>query len=906
MRTLPNQPWHPLPPPEVARILETRLDQGLDPTEVAQRRATFGANQLTPARGLAGWQRFLLQFHHPLVYLLLAAAGIKLLMGGLTDAAVILGVVLANAWIGYLQEAKAERAIEALSRSLVMETTVLRAGQTQRIASTELVPGDIVLLSSGDKVPADLRLFASRDLQVAEAALTGESLPIEKQPDQRLTEETPLADRVTMAYASTLVTQGQGRGMVVGTGDNTEIGRISKMISGATDLQTPLTRRMAEFGRKLLFLILGLSGLVVVVGLLRGESAEAIAASAIALAVGAIPEGVPAAITVTLALGVARMAKRQAIIRQLPAVETLGSTTVICTDKTGTLTQNQMTVTRVVIGEDLFDVDGTGYDPEGRITRQGEIVPLKDAPGLIECLNAGALCNDSHLKQQEGRWQAQGDPTEVSLLVAARKAGLVSEEIALRWPRLDAIPFESQHQFMASLHHDPTTGRRWIYLKGAVEVVVDRCSAAGDSRGQPCPLERTSITRHVAALASGGLRVLAFARAEVPTDTARIEIRTLPVNFTFLGLQGMIDPPRPEAITSVAACHQAGIQVKMITGDHAGTAVAIGRQLGLVTESGDPSAPGALTGRQLAELSNQQLIDAAERVSVFARVTPEQKLRLVEALQSRNHVVAMTGDGVNDGPALKQANIGVAMGITGTEVAKEASDMVLTDDNFASIAAAVEEGRNVYDNLTKVVAWALPSNLGQGLIILVAALIGTTLPVLPIQVLWLNMTTGGVLGLFLALEPRERDLMSRPPRAVDAPLLDRRLLAQVTLVGGLILLAAFGLFRWELARGAGLDAARTVALNTVAVVQSFYLLNCRSLRRSIASLGMFTNPKLLAGIVGALVLQLAITYVPVLNTVFKTAPIGADEWLRIFAAGLCAMAAVEVFKAATAPSKARS
>lgn len=898
MLTLPHQPWHSVPPPDVAKILETRVDEGMDPSEVVRRRDSFGLNQLTPARGLAGWQRFLLQFHHPLVYLLLAAVGIKLLMGGFGDAAVILGVVLANAWIGYLQEAKAERAIEALSRSLIMEATVLRAGETQRIDSTDLVPGDIVLLSSGDKVPADLRLFAVRDLRVAEAALTGESVPVDKQLDVPLAEATPLADRANMAYASTLVTQGQGRGIVVGVGDNTEIGRISRMISGAANLQTPLTRRMTEFGHRLLILILGLATVVVVVGVLRGDGAQAIAGSAIALAVGAIPEGVPAAITVTLALGVARMARRQAIIRRLPAVETLGSTTVICSDKTGTLTQNQMTVTRVVVGGDLFEVDGTGYEPEGRITCQGKAIVPEDVPGLLECLTAGALCNDSQLKQQEGRWVAQGDPTEVSLLVAGRKAGLVGDSLALRWPRIDAIPFESQHQFMATLHHDPGTGRRWIYLKGAVEVVLDRCSAALDASGRSVALEREVVSRHVAALASQGLRVLAFARAEVATDTSRVEIRTLPRDFGFLGLQGMIDPPRPEAIASVAACHRAGIRVKMITGDHAGTAVAIGRQLGLVTDAIGSPTPSALTGRELAELSDLELIDAAEKVSVFARVSPEQKLRLVEALQGRDHVVAMTGDGVNDGPALKQANIGVAMGITGTEVAKEASDMVLTDDNFASIAAAVEEGRNVYDNLTKVVAWALPSNLGQGLVILAAALAGTTLPILPIQILWLNLTTGGILGLFLALEPREPDLMHRPPRSTGAPLLDGRLLAQVALVGSLILLAAFGLFRWELARGAGLEAARTVALNTVAVIQSFYLLNCRSLRRSIASMGPFSNPKLLAGILGAFVLQLAITYLPALNTVFQTAPIGADEWLRIFGAGVCALVAVEIFKMA--------
>jgi cation-transporting ATPase F len=904
MQTLLSHHWHHLPAAEVGQMLEARLDRGLDPSEVRRRRERFGPNQLTPRPGRSAWVRFLLQFHHPLVYLLLAAAGIKLFMGGWADAAVILGVVLVNAWIGFFQEAKAERAIDALSKSLVMETNVLRDGETVRIPSTELVPGDLVLLTSGDKVPADLRLVTTRDLQVAEAALTGESTAVEKESERPLAPDTPLADRVTMAYASTLVTYGQGRGIVVGTGDHTEIGRISEMISGAADLETPLTRKMAAFGRKLLVLVLVLAGVVVAVGLGRGESASAIVASAIALAVGAIPEGVPAAITVTLAIGVARMARRRSIVRKLPAVETLGSTTVICSDKTGTLTQNQMTVRRIVVGDTAFDVEGQGYDPAGAIVRQGRRIEPGDTAGLRECLLAGLACNDSFLVNQDGRWQAQGDPTEVALIVAARKAGLEAGAVLASLPRTDAIPFESQHQFMATLHDDPAAGRPRIYLKGAVEVVIERCAVALDAQGQSIPLDREQVARQAGVLASSGLRVLAFARIDVPSDTRRLGVHTLPRQFTFLGLQGMIDPPRPEAVEAVAACHRAGIRVKMITGDHAGTAVAIGRQLRLVTEPAEASHPPALTGRELAELSDRQLIDAAERVSVFARVSPEQKLRLVGALQARDHVVAMTGDGVNDGPALKQANIGVAMGITGTEVAKEAADMVLTDDNFASIAAAVEEGRNVFDNLTKIVAWALPSNLGQGLVILAAALTGATLPVLPIQVLWINMTTGGVLGLFLALEPRESDLMQRPPRAPSAPLLDGRLLGQVFLVASIILLGAFGLFQWELARGAGLDAARTVALNTVAVIQSLYLVNCRSLRRSILSLGWSGNPWLGVGIAGVLLFQLAITYVPFLNSVFHTAPLGADEWLRIFGTGFTALVAVEIYKALTA-SRAR-
>jgi Ca2+-transporting ATPase len=888
--------WHHLPTSEVIQLLETNSESGLERFALGHRQAEFGPNQLTPRKGRSAWLRFLLQFHNPLIYILLAAGVIKLIMGGFVDAGVILAVVLVNAWVGYLQEAKAERAIEALARSLVTETNVMRAGKTARVPSTELVPGDVVLLGSGDKVPADLRLVATRDLQVAEAALTGESTAVEKTAETELSPETPLADRANMAYASTLVTYGQGRGVVTSTGDHTEIGRISQMISAAPDLETPLTRKMAVFGHKLLVAILGLAAVVIALGLWRREPLGDIVSSAIALAVGAIPEGLPAAVTVTLAIGVARMARRRAIIRKLPAVETLGSTTVICSDKTGTLTQNQMTVRQVAVGDSCVEVTGNGYEPQGDLTLDGKPLTPGEAPGVAECLLAGLLCNDSALVQKEGRWDAQGDPTEVALIVAAQKAGLDGEAAQARLPRVDVIPFESQHQYMATLHDDREAGRKLVYLKGAVEVVLDRCHVAFNPRRQPERLDRERVLAQVARLTAAGLRVLGFARAELPAAATRIHARDLPRQFTFLGLQGMIDPPRPEAIEAVAACHRAGIQVKMITGDHAGTAVAVGRQLGLADRTASPDRPAALTGKELAVLNDEQLIEAAANVPVFARVTPEQKLRLVEALQERGHVVAMTGDGVNDGPALKQANIGVAMGITGTEVAKEASDMVLTDDNFASIRAAVEEGRNVFDNLTKIITWALPSNVGQGLVILAAALVGATLPILPIQVLWINMTTGGVLGLFLALEPKERDLMQRPPRAPDAPILSGRMLAQVAFVGLLILVAAFGLFEWELHRGAGLDAARTVALNTVALMQALYLVNCRSLRYSVLSIGLFRNGWLWWGVGGVFVLQAGITYLPFLNSLFQTAPIGMDEWLRILGASLAALVLVEAQK----------
>jgi len=739
-------------------------------------------------------------------------------------------------------------------------------------------------------------------LRVAEAALTGESVSVTKEAERTLATETPLADRLNMAYASTLVTSGQGKGVVVATGDETEIGRISTMISSAGNLETPLTRKMAAFGQTLLILILALAGVVIAIGWWRGESWDHIVSAAIALAVGAIPEGLPAAVTVTLAIGVARMARRRAIIRRLPAVETLGSTTVICSDKTGTLTQNQMTVRRLVVDEWQVEVSGQGYQPEGALTRDGGAVDVERMSGIQECALAGLLCNDSSLAHSDQGWEPHGDPTEVALIVCARKAGLDPEAVRARHPRLDSIPFESHHQFMATLHREASTDRRVVYIKGAAEVVLNRCTAAVDGQGGPRPLDRSRVLAQMGELAGAGMRVLAFARAEVTQGIGPLTLETLPSDFTWLGLQGMIDPARPEAIQAVAACHRAGIRVKMITGDHAGTAAAIGRQLGLIgkergTEGGGATAwPECLSGAELARLPDTELVKAAEAVSVFARVTPEQKLRLVEALQARGQVVAMTGDGVNDGPALKQADIGVAMGITGTEVAKEASDMVLADDNFASIEAAVEEGRNVFENLRKIIAWALPSNLGQGLVILAAAIAGVVLPILPLQILWINMTTGGVLGLLLALEPNEPDLMERPPRPANSPILTGSMLCQISLVGLLILVTAFGLFRWELARGASVDAARTVALNTVALVQAFYLLNCRSLNHSLLAIGLFRNLWLWLGVLAVLVVQAALTYVPFLNGIFQTAPIGWDEWLRILASGLAGLVLVEIAK----------
>ncbi len=894
MQTLLGKHWHHLPTDEVVQLLDSDGQGGLDIFEVKHRQERFGRNVLTPKRGKSPWMRFLHQFNNPLIYILLVATVITAFVKDIVDAAIIFAAVLVNAIIGFIQESRAEQAIEALAQAMTTEATVIRAGKMQRISAAELTLGDLVTLKAGDKVPADLRLIRSRDLQVAEAALTGESVPVQKDGEQLLRPETSLADRHNMAYASTLVTYGTGVGIVTAIGDHTEVGRISQLISSAKELQTPLTRKIAQFSRLVLYAILVLAAITFAIGVLRGQPAVDTFTAAIALAVAMIPEGLPAALTVTLAIGVSRMARRRAIIRKLPAVETLGSVTIISSDKTGTLTQNQMTVQEIYAAGATYRVTGTGYAPTGEIQRDGAAVdPGAENVALRETLVAGLLCNDSALAQADGAWRAEGDPTEVSLIVAARKAGLAGVTL----PRLDAIPFESQHQYMATLHDAGPDRPRVAYIKGAAEVILARCAAALDPAGRVRSLDGAAVQRQVDTLASKGLRVLAFARVELSPAVTTIGHADIQSGLTFLGLQGMIDPPRPEAIAAVAACQAAGIQVKMITGDHALTAAAIARELGLGRDTHGPNGlPEVMTGADLAACCDEDLIARVEQTDVFARVSPEQKLRLVDAFQSRGHVVAMTGDGVNDGPALKQSNVGIAMGITGTDVAKEAADMVLTDDNFATIEAAVEEGRGVFDNLTKIIAWTLPTNLGEGLIILLAIIAGIALPILPVHILWINMTTVAVLGIVLALEPREPGIMSRPPRRPDAPILTRTLLARVGLVGTLILAGAFGLFEWELMNGASVEAARTVAVNTVIMVEIFYLLNCRSLTHSVFRIGVFSNRWVIVGIVAMVLLQLLFTYAPFMNAVLESAPISAGAWARIVGVGFVGYLVVELEK----------
>jgi magnesium-transporting ATPase (P-type) len=869
--------------------------------EAERRLERFGPNRLTPRKGKGPLRLFLSQFHQPLIYILLVSGAVTAFLQEWVDSGVIFGVVLVNAVIGFIQEANALKAIEALARGLSVSATVLRDGARRVIPATELVAGDIVSLLSGDKAPADLRLLRVKELQIDESALTGESVPVEKRT-ATVPADTLLADRGNMAYSSTLVTYGSGVGLVVETGDRTEIGRINQMIAAAQTLETPLMQKISHFSQLLMWVILGFAAVTFLVGWLRGEAALDMFMAAVALAVGAIPEGLPAALTITLAIGVSRMAKRNAIIRKLPAVETLGSTTVICSDKTGTLTQNQMTVLAVYAGGERFEITGSGYAPEGEFRQHGQRIDPGGYETLLECLRAGLLCNDARLVEDAGGWRIEGDPTEAALLVSARKAGLHELHAGETHPRLDVIPFESQHQFMATLHHNRAEDARHVYLKGSVENILSRCDAGFDARMKRIPLDTAAIHAQVEELAARGLRVLALARGDRPAEDDNVAHDELQSGLTFLGLQGMIDPPRPEAMRAIAACQAAGIRVKMITGDHPGTARAIARELGLVRPGrlhrlfGIAPSGRVVSGAELQTLDEEAYRRIVEECDIYARVAPEQKLNLVRALQARGHVVAMTGDGVNDAPALRQADIGVAMGKAGTEVAKEAAAMVLTDDNFATLEAAVEEGRGVFDNLMKFIVWTLPTNVGEGLVITAAVFADVALPILPVQILWINMSTAVLLGLMLAFENKEPGIMRRPPRDPEQAILTRPLIFRIFLVGFMMLAGAFGLFEWELAHGESLAKARTVAVNVFVFGELFYLFNCRSLEYSMFHVGVFSNPWVLGGVSAMTALQILFTYWLPMNQWFGSAPIGREEWLLIVAVGVVIYAVIGLEK----------
>jgi len=889
--------FHEIVVADIAARFDSDIARGLSAETIAQRYELYGWNELPLTPGKPAWLKFLLQFHQPLLYILLLAGMIKAFLGAWTNAGVIWGVTVLNAVIGYVQEAKAEGAIASLAKAVTTEASVLREGQMLRVPSRDLVVGDVVLLTSGDKVPADVRLFQSKNLQVDESALTGESLPVTKEVEP-LPTETPLAERVNMAYAGSFITFGQGRGVVVATAAATEVGQISQAMSRSVNLSTPLTRKFARFSHLLLYVILTLAALTFAIGLGQGESWDYLFEAVVALAVSAIPEGLPAVVTITLAIGVNRMALRHAIVRKLPAVEALGSATVICSDKTGTLTENQMTVQTIYAGERHYSVSGSGYSPTGQVVlcqdkqsqdkqRQDKhirgvgtaaVIGERLPNALRECLMVGVMCNDAQLVHDGEQWSVVGDPTEGALLAAAMKVDLTQAELAAQRPRLDFIPFESEYQYMATLHGGKL---RMVYVKGSVEAILSRCGQMMNARGQTVPLDSVQVEQAVAAMTAKALRVLAFACKVVGAHTPTIEPEDIETGLVFLGLQGMIDPPRPEAIAAVRACRNAGIQIKMITGDHISTARAIAQRMNIK----QTDEVLAFEGRSLAAMPDDDLARAATAGDVFARVAPAQKLRLVEVLQANGEIVAMTGDGVNDAPALKQADIGIAMGKGGTEVAREAADMLLTDDNFASIEAAVEEGRTVYQNLRKAIAFLLPVNGGESMTILISVLLARDLPILSLQVLWLNMINSLTMTVPLAFEPKSRDAMQQPPRDPTEPLVTRALLKRILLVSLFNWILIFGMFEWAEASFGDVVVARTMAIQALVAARVVYLLSISQLSRDLLywlrdRSAVVTNaPFLLWGIGGAIALQVLFSQWPLMNTLFETAPLTWRQWL---------------------------
>jgi len=883
--------WHATESAAVLRELEADPEEGLTASAATARLAQHGPNELPVAARDTLLKRFFLQFHNVLIYILLAAAVGTALLGEWIDTGVILGVVVINALIGVIQEGKAEKALDSIRAMLSPKAMVRRDGHKQTLDATQLVPGDIVLLKAGDRVPADLRLLESHSLRIDEALLTGESVPVEKTTEP-VAESADLGDRFCLAFSGTLVTYGRGLGVVTGTGSDTEIGKVSGLLSEVQSVTTPLIRQMDQFGRWLSIAIVGVAAGTFAFGyFVRGFAAGDMFMAAVSLAVAAIPEGLPAIMTITLAIGVQRMARRNAIIRRLPAVETLGSVTIICSDKTGTLTKNEMTVQTVATADDTYSVEGAGYIPEGRFLRDKEAIdPQHDHPILAELLRSALLCNESSLRQKDGRWTLEGEPTEGSLVALGMKAGLDPRQVHDTHPRLATIPFDSAHKFMATLHRGESGN--FIVMKGAPEPVLAACTNQRTREGDE-PIDRLIWGSLMHETAKRGQRLLAIAVRPADDHQESLTPDDVKSGLTLLGVTGIIDPPRDEAITAVAECQSAGIRVKMITGDHVVTARTIGKTLGI----GDGEQ--ARSGHELQEISDEDLPEHAQAVDVFARTTPEHKLRLVTALQAAGHVVAMTGDGVNDAPALKRADVGVAMGVKGTEAAKEASAMVLADDNFASIAHAVEEGRAVYDNLKKAILFILPTNGGQALTIVAAVLLGLALPLTPVQVLWVNMVIAVTLALALAFEPPEPGLMKRRPREPHTALLTPMLLWRIFFVSLLLVAGTFGQYLFATMQyGTSEEHARTLAINTLVIGQLFYLFNSRYiLSPSWNWRGLFgSRPVLLAaGIL--LILQALFTYAPPMQTLFQTTPLAATEWIRIFAFGLFVFLAVEIEKA---------
>jgi magnesium-transporting ATPase (P-type) len=881
--------WHAMTADEVVKQLATNTESGLDLGEAVSRVQKYGPNRLPEGKKRGPLIRLLSQFNNVLVYVLLGAGFTKLMLSLWIDAAIILGVVMLNGLLGFIQEGRAEKALDSIRNMLSAEARTIRGGETRMIAADLLVPGDLVLLESGDKVPADLRLTDVNNLRTEEAALTGESIPAEKTTNP-VSANATVGDRESLAFSGTMVVSGRAKGVVVATGSDTELGRINQLLAGVGALETPLLRQIKNFGYAITAVLGVVSVLVFAYGRWGlGMAFVDIFQAVVGIAVSVIPEGLPAIITITLAIGVQRMAQRNAIIRRLPAVETLGSVSRICSDKTGTLTLMEMMVVSAVTAEAAYQVTGDGYAPEGDVRRDGQPA---DFDTVLEMMGrVSLLCNDAELFKQEGVWKVEGDPTEGALYPFANKLGMTRQVEQATYPRLDAIPFESEHRFMATLNQ-PAGGEPRLLVKGAPEVILEHCNRQQTAGGLQVPLDREHFAQASDNLAGQGERVLGLAWLDNPgVGHGGLTPADLPRNLVLLGLIGLLDPPRREAVEAVKECHRGGVRVTMITGDHRITAAAIARMLDI----GDGTT--AIIGAEIEEMDTATLQECVRDVDVFARASPEHKLRLVKAIQANQQIVAMTGDGVNDAPALKMADIGVAMGIKGTEVTKEAAEMILADDNFASITAAVKEGRTVYNNIEKAMLFMLPTNVAQALVIAVAIFFGFTMPITAPQVLWVNMVTSVALGLVISFEPHELDVMDRPPRAVDRPILAGFGIWRVAFVGLALLIYTLLTFFWMESQGASDQLARTAAVNAITIGQVFYLLNSRYLLdSSISFTAHLGNKYLFYGIGTVIVLQLLFTYAPPLQVMFGNEAIPFRVWPWLILGGLLFFLIVEIEK----------
>ncbi|MEW6184861.1 MAG: HAD-IC family P-type ATPase [Thermodesulfobacteriota bacterium] len=876
-----SKPWYQQDTVNIIEQLETS-NQGLTEAVATSRLQQYGPNRLAEEGQISRLRLLLHQFTSPLIYILMLAAVVTFFLQEYKDTGVIVAVIILNAVIGYTQELKAEKNVRALKKLIVPRARVIRESREQEIDSEHLVPGDMVVLASGSKVPADLRLIKTLELRVDEAMLTGESLPVEKNYQALSEENLTSGDQVNMAFMGTVVVHGRARGVVVETGQRTVLGQIATQVQEALTLKAPLQEKFDRFARTIGLLVLIASGILFAAGILMGENIKEMFMTVVAAAVAAIPEGLPVVVTITLAIGVTRMARRNAIVRRLPAVETLGSTTVIGSDKTGTLTKNEMTVKEVFAGDHVYELTGEGYDPKGEILSEWLAVDSELEAELKMVFRIGLLCNESDVYEEDGVYKVDGDPTEGALIVSALKAGLDTEKERASYPQLDIIPFESDRGYMATLHEQG--GKKWMFVKGAPEKLFDICSTCSGGPWQKVGNISENFARE-------GLRVLAMAYKEVPPETEELTHELLETGLVFAGLQGMMDPPRPEVIGAIEGCRKAGIRVVMITGDHAITAKTIARKLGV----GDRD-PEVLTGRELETMSDDELFQRVPKVSVYARVSPHHKLRITQQLIQHRNIVAVTGDGVNDAPALKAAHIGVAMGKSGTDVAREASDMVLADDNFTSIFNAVEEGRIVFDNLRKVTFFLIPTGIAAILSILGSVLFGLPLPYLPAQLLWINLVSNGLQDVALAFEPGEKGVLLRPPRNPKEGIMSRILIERTILVSLLISIGVLFEFWSALDQGVSLEKARTIAMTVMVFFQFFQAWNSRSEIASVFRISPFSNPFLFYGMVAAVLSQLAVIYVPGLQWIFRTESISGNEWLRILLIALTVVIVVEADK----------